>query len=448
MLHEVRLPQVTLERLTDVVVLQTWLLFYAASKTSLNSSDKSDCARKLDKCPRFVGRGAQIADWIWNAEARLKPLREFSQSTEVSPFAKKNCIQRLSRDIFGLLNGTRFNISPFDGTDDWQVAIADFFKYFYTGVLRETPKISKIPFKISQVTAGFPDYIFSDPLATRFGAQEFLRAFQKENKTNLTICPACDEAPYSISAGSVYVVLDDRKIEADIDHYLPKHLYPHLACHPYNLVPTCLPCNQRKKKTEDPLRTNQAGTSRSRSLADIHKPYRDGGLGQNTYLEIDLSNSFKEPIILSLQERNGHILQEAISVLGDVYGIPEGWQDTCDTQAELLFNDLYYLLDTHDSPFNSPEIIDWLDEYLYKLLTKWGREGYAILRTWLLVSYILETIAVFDQSGNKIGTTPLLQELEVLCGIQDTDSSSRLLSKSSIRQRIQDARSWREQQIS
>lgn len=55
----------------------------------------------------------------------------------------------------------------------------------------------------------------------------------------LTVCPACDgprvDSPY------------------EIDHFLPKALYPFLSMHPTNLIPICPQCNRREKGMKDPL---------------------------------------------------------------------------------------------------------------------------------------------------------------------------------------------------
>ena len=445
MLHEVRLPQITLARLTDVVVLQIWLLFYAASKTSLGPGDKQDCANKLDKCPRFSGRGSKIADWIWGANAaKLGPLKKLAQDSTVTSSEKKKGIQRLSRDAFGLLKNANSPIEPFKGTEPWQIATSDFFINLYEKVLRQSPKTFQTPPRLTQVVIGFPPFIFSDPHASQFGAQEFLRAFFEENKSNLTICPACDEAPYSISAGRVYVNTGDRKIEADIDHYLPKSSYPHLACHPYNLVPNCPFCNQRKKKDKDPLSRYVSGISSRRTLNDIHQIYREKGLVKSTYLEVDFSNSFKAPRIITLKPKSGCNVREALFSLEEVYQIPAGWQEPSETEAEILFNRLQAFLDSHDSPFDSLEVIDWLDAYLFSILEEWGRQAYAVLKVWLLVQHINETNSVFDSSGRKIRNTAFLQELELLCGIQNSAYSTHLLSKPTVRDRFQQARDWRE----
>jgi hypothetical protein len=64
MIHQIYLPEITRNRLTDVVALQVLLLTYAATRDTLN---EASCAIYLDRCARFRGRGAQIAALIWRA---------------------------------------------------------------------------------------------------------------------------------------------------------------------------------------------------------------------------------------------------------------------------------------------------------------------------------------------------------------------------------------------
>src|SRR5262249_18731883 len=56
----------------------------------------------------------------------------------------------------------------------------------------------------------------------------------------LKVCPACDGPRID----SLY----------EIDHFLPKTLYPFLSMHPTNLVPICAKCNSSSEKgRKDPL---------------------------------------------------------------------------------------------------------------------------------------------------------------------------------------------------
>ena len=87
MIHQVHLPDVTRQRLTDVVMLQLRLLSYAASAATL---DEASCAQHLDHHARFRGRGIQIAQWLWRAPKRRQPLAAFAQG----PAAEKQAWSR------------------------------------------------------------------------------------------------------------------------------------------------------------------------------------------------------------------------------------------------------------------------------------------------------------------------------------------------------------------
>ena len=287
MIHNVHLPALTLERLTDVVVLQIWLLFYAASNSTL---DQIDCGDRLNRCHRFRGRGDKIARWIWQApESRLKPLQYFAQ--DPTPIIdKRKWVKRLACEAFRLLKKPNGTLEALDNKTrtPWQKVASDFLIGFYENVLREAGSPRK-------TNPGFPAYIFSGNNPSSFGAQDFLTAFQAANPT-LFICPACDESKYSTKAGS---------IKTDIDHYLPKSKYPHLACHPYNLVPSCPACNQRIKKTSDPLTCQKTSLGTRRKLEDIFCLYRESGLWNKTYLEVSPKSQNIPTEIGSLKAKGG-----------------------------------------------------------------------------------------------------------------------------------------------
>jgi hypothetical protein len=90
----------------------------------------------------------------------------------------------------------------------------------------------------------------------------FEAAFFGANAT-LGVCPACTRSPLERSVGR------KRKKPYDIEHFFPKSAYPVLAVHPHNLVPTCMPCNQRMHRTIDPL-----GTGERNAISTTYVPYR------------------------------------------------------------------------------------------------------------------------------------------------------------------------------
>lgn len=90
----------------------------------------------------------------------------------------------------------------------------------------------------------------------KFDRRDLVEAFRNENKGVLAVCPMCD--------GKAPIHTRDRD-RAEVDHFLPKSLYPFLSIHPYNLVPICSDCNGFKSNT-DPLPTQGP-------LLDTFHPY-------------------------------------------------------------------------------------------------------------------------------------------------------------------------------
>jgi hypothetical protein len=124
--------------------------------------------------------------------------------------------------------------------------------------------------------------LFSESGTGSFGRQDLLAAFKEANQ-HLHICAVCDEIGY-------HTMLDGH-IYAELDHYLPENIFPHLACHPFDLMPICAYCNTMIKGKANPLQ----GSSRNRlSVEDIFLPYREPALGSRTYLHVRLGAALTE----------------------------------------------------------------------------------------------------------------------------------------------------------
>jgi hypothetical protein len=80
-------------------------------------------------------------------------------------------------------------------------------------------------------------------------------AYNLANKLNIDVCPYCNrQYTHTLS----YSIVDDKgnevdvdRVRPDLDHFAPKSIYPYLALSFYNLIPSCLPCNQRLKRDVD-----------------------------------------------------------------------------------------------------------------------------------------------------------------------------------------------------
>ncbi|MHC5825110.1 MAG: hypothetical protein ACYT04_56995, partial [Nostoc sp.] len=180
MIYQLKLPELTLKRLTDVVYLQMCFLRYASSRTAL---DQQSCEKYFSRHPRFRGRHQQIAKWLWGKQRLtfLKLLEEFAQgSTE----EKRQWSKQMYREVIEFLQNPVGSITPNINkpTLSWQIAATEFLIKFYDDYLGKS--IGK-----------FPKFFFSEPELSDFGREKFFLEFQKIN--SIKVCPACDAEPYS-----------------------------------------------------------------------------------------------------------------------------------------------------------------------------------------------------------------------------------------------------------
>ena len=94
---------------------------------------------------------------------------------------------------------------------------------------------------------GYPNVVMGD--GRTFNRGDYLIVWEEQNSL-LNVCPACDGKRPDRGR--------NKHRMSDLDHFLPKSVYPFLALHPRNLVPICIECNQRIKGEIDPLVDNGA----------------------------------------------------------------------------------------------------------------------------------------------------------------------------------------------
>lgn len=398
MIHQVKLPDITKQRLSDAVSVQMTLLTYAASESSQDLSEER-CAAYL-QANGFDAikqdRSRNIAQWIWSLKERHEPLIGFA----AGPFEEKcRLVERLQyetqllsaqespRGIVNIVDIPR-NSPQKQGNSrrnrekSWQEQGADFLRRFY--------------YELSKTK--LPKYLFSESDAEDFSRQGFLRAFMAENKA-LYVCPVCDESgSYTSSEGEIYT---------DIEHYFPQSKYPHFACHPYNLIPICHLCNSAIHGDKDPL---QPVNSSSRlQLQDIVLPYRDLSLGTVTRLNIVLDNASQSATFDSLvSTETGNSFSTQIDSFAWLYKIPKRWNEhnDIDKVGETLFRRMrQFLRGAHELAIgNSPKSVWPVFEYalyqlVYSLHTQgeegfeggdFGKDPYAFAMKWLLVTILNE----------------------------------------------------------
>lgn len=340
MIHGAELPPITRNRLNDVVLLQLRLLYYAASTSKI---DARTLEGLLSKKPYFQGRSKKIVDWLWQpgTTIRHEHLEKFASSFEAESEQERRqeqqtkaewCLRLLGESAsLSLLTDSPLELNSFFGDDNnpectekdaplWKKEAKCFLLYFYDFYLQKTQET-------------FPPFFFSDSNASTFGRQDLLAAFIKENQ-DLGVCVFCDQ--------SRHYTQDKQGIHILLDHYLPKAQYPHLACHPYNLIPTCYFCNSPVKGENDP---SVDVHGKRRTLSKHSLPYQSEGRGHDSYLEVGLSSStmaFEVKAIRPRKDNAGYIdpdLCQAIDVLAQIHDIPGRWAVSTETNkiSETLF---------------------------------------------------------------------------------------------------------------
>ena len=423
MLHTVYLSDRIKSRLTDIVMLQMVLLRYALFVSNIN---EDTCATYLNRHKRFRGRGGAIARWLFSSDSRHTPLQDFASFHEEThkasiPFEqerneKRQWCKQLYRQVQALLFNQPVQLDTLyveDKAPAWQKEAAKYLVSFYDYLESKTP---------------FPSYLFSEPDAAKFGRQDFLKDFLAAN-SDLYVCPVCDESGY-------YTVIENN-IRTDIDHYLPKSLYPHLSCHPYNLIPTCTACNQTVKGTKDPL---TASDGRRLRLNEVYLPYRSQGLSTSTYLRIQFEDA-EEPAKwikvgeLFPQNPPDDTISQLIDTLDKVYKIPHRWSQNgrVDKISETLFRRMrQFLGDGRGSPlgFDMPSAVyNTLNQLLYYLHQEdQSKDPFAFAMTWILVALLNEEYKLLTQAQpeqNDALRFPLIAELVQGLGQNFTNNKER-----------------------
>ena len=397
MIHQVFLPEITRKRLTDVVALQLLLLTYAGTRDSLN---EASCTTYLDRCARFRGRGTQIAAWIWRAPRRYKPLEKFAQGPAAHKLGwckhiTQEALAFLQHPIGHINTHVRRTASP------WERAGADFLRRFYVDLCSP---------------AGLPGYIFCEPVTGSFGRQDLLAAFKEANH-HLHICAVCDETGYQ--------TMLDGHIYAELDHYLPESMYPHLACHPFNLIPICHYCNAMIKGKANPLQ----GSSRNRlSVENIFLPYREPGLGSRTYLHVRLGAPLTEAEFGELRPREEINLSSRLDGFRRVYKIPDRWGQRVDQIGpQLLKRIREFLRGFAVTALNARSLVNELDDLLYSIHQDQGSEPFACAKMWWLAALINDEVEPATRRRQHASgpISPLLEEIGAMLRLDRRASGHR-----------------------
>lgn len=414
MIHQVILNDETRNRLMDVVRLQITLLRYAVDSTGGGQMELQAYFQRREK---VKDQGVKIARWIWNFHKLfVGPLKEFALEGQKEINLKRDWVDRIEAELEMFSAEPKGCIVPLDTATKWEKAGAELLQAFYE-VLSESR---------------FPPFIFSEECRVAFDRYSFLENFAKSNK-NLYVCAACDEFGFQTKINS--------KHRAEIDHFLPKQLYPHFSCHPFNLIPICHHCNGFAKGGQDPLHDKKS--NKRRPLETMLLPYRMKEA--TTGLELSLEVDTKQPKFNRLRTVNAPDLTTHIEVLAEIYNVPERWNESIDRIGETLFRRMrQFLRDAPGIPSGvnmNLAIMNALDQLLYYYADRdneycnQGKDPYAIALMWWLATLIndeLEQEAGDEQSAFREGS-PLLNEVSSWFGQNLEESKKRFVQARRVR---------------
>ncbi|MCB0109780.1 MAG: hypothetical protein KDE50_29965 [Caldilineaceae bacterium] len=234
--------------------------------------------------------------------------------------------------------------------------------------------------------------------------QHVLNAYTNANPEQY-VCAICDEHSFRTIYGAHQL--------SDLEHYFPKSIYPHLACHPYNLLPICGSCNQIHSN-KDSLWDK---TSRQRRiLNDIFLPYRPGSINANTIMRPP-DNDAEDQVIsfhvvhLSIEAE----IQKKIRVLQEIYRIPDRWQEKNDEIGDHLWRrirqflaDDLLMVDT----INSPE---FLQRRLHRLLAYLsedrGKDPLTFPTLWRLTQMLIDEVDPVTDGSVALDQSAVFQEI-------------------------------------
>ncbi len=460
MLHQLALSSKILELLHEVVTTQITLLHCAVLATDIKAKtpiiDETLFVTLLDK-QLGPSRGQLLLSWLKRASTCYGHVQSFAtccvekdEEAKIREQASKDiwCKQLqheiqdfadIQVDVLAVKNFFFENDQQSNNKEqavEWKKAAANFFHYFYDNYLKRDTL--------------FPGSFFKDN-STVFGRQAFLAAFIDANNKQ-EICAVCDQTRYYSYRRTKHTEVPSTKVQAIIDHYLPRSEYPHFACHPYNLVPICYTCNSSEKGAKDPFLDEQ---KQRRTLRKTALPYNDKvNLRALLFLNVDLGTSDTFKVLNadssslaftlgSLSPRGNHAplsqdtLEEAASVLEDLYSIPGRWNipEQSDRIRSTLFRRMRQFLGKGTHAPNGPHIYVQVHDALKLLLYYLDQEDqqkdpFAFAMSWMLVALLNEyTQRLVDEQPSLAEELqlkdPFLEELVSLYGLSLRENKER-----------------------
>ena len=382
MIHQVRASSDDVARLRELVELQLQLLTLAAMQPSVDNVSLEHHLTSV-----WGGNASKVADWVCRHSTLISKLNAFAANSSTGE--KGTLVNQMRSDVDLLFTPAprrlqvAFRCSQTSPTD-WKCAAGDFCRHFYTIWGQDGPN------------PGFPDYMFMHaPIAeASYSRWDFINGFLAANDA-LYLCAICDATAFRTRV--------DSRAHTSIEHFFPKSIYPHLAIHPYNLIPICTHCNSIK--SDDDLMQLCGATL---GIQELLLPYQSQqpGLSQMAYVEVSVRTAQvagSHP--LEIKFKSASAIASSASLIGHfktLYGVEERWNNQLDQIEEQVFRRIQQFLMGDVQMGNDLSDMEFLQERLELLMAltskeNLGKDPFGMATVWML-KYHVDTLR---QYGNK-----------------------------------------------
>jgi hypothetical protein len=264
-------------------------------------------------------RAERVAKRIFGHKDTREGLQAFVAG---SPQERQSLVESMRRDVLRLVWARRNEKLECRFADDRQLPdfqkgakqfLLAFYEQLSSGISADTLRFNP---------ANYPKY----------GREQYFKDYESENH-HQSVCAICDEhRPITIIHGDTY---------SDIEHYFPKSIYPHLACHPYNLIPICKACNSAHLD-KDPL--NGQNDAR-RTLGEVFLPYRSESVRLHGAVKFDWTQPISPALSIVKREDDANNLFHArLMAFSEIYDIPGRWQERIHQIGEQLWRQMSYFV--------------------------------------------------------------------------------------------------------
>lgn len=425
MIHRVHLPRETRMRLSEIVRVQMDLLLAASQYTG--GIEEETFSEYLNDISNRHERNQKLITWLLHTTSKPgEYLQTFINGTDGEELLedpenlqveKIRIVKMMRRDIGRLytqdceetfefylkdsrlseeLPATNQYLSE-NNVPDWLQAAKEFCIYFYENLSDD----------------GLDGSLFFANI--RYNRDAFFYEFEQANPDQY-VCAICDEHDFmTILRG---------KYHSDIEHYFPKARYPHLACHPGNLIPICSSCNTAHRN-KDPMEKEDGPR---RSLSSIFLPYRDGSVQEFGAIRFSwtltdnqdrrLENATPYRLELYIQKRNqlDQGFERKLQAFDDIYDIPKRWKERIDQIGDQMWRYLHHFLMAefpNDEGFANPAYVKFkMNQLMTYLFEDLGKSPWTFVILWWLGNIIVEEIENSLETGEMSSSSPFLQTIQ------------------------------------